>query len=328
MTATLTAAFPVRTADASAIDWHRLRRAAHFVVVLTMVVLGAVLLVRQAPMLGRGIASVANAHLAGLVLTGVLGAVTYVAAAVAMTAASGRSLPLRRTTATQLAAACTNRVTPAGIGGMATNIQYLERDGATRAEAVTAIGITSLASFVVHVSATLAALVVLGGPIGAPALALPAALALGAAGSIAVVARRSQRLRSWLASSLREARSAAAAVCADRRRLGLLLVGTLGVTFGHGLAFAAAVSACGSHLPILRTLAVFLAGSAVGSASPTPGGLGTLEAALVAGLAGVGAATAPAIAGVLAYRLITYWLPIIPGALALHLLRPKSLART
>jgi undecaprenyl-diphosphatase len=110
--------------------------------------------------------------------------------------------------------------------------------------------------------------------------------------------------------------------------LGRLLVGTLGVTFGHGLAFAAAVSACGVHVPILATVAVFLAGSAVGSASPTPGGLGALEAALVAGLAGVGAATAPAVAGVLAYRLITYWLPIIPGAVALHLLRPQTVVRT
>ena len=47
-------------------------------------------------------------------LAGLLVATTYVAAAVAITAASGRALPLGRTTAVQLAAVCTNRVAPPG----------------------------------------------------------------------------------------------------------------------------------------------------------------------------------------------------------------------
>ena len=46
---------------------------------------------------------------------------------------------------------------------------------------------------------------------------------------------------------------------------------------------------------------------------PTPGGLGAIEAALVAGLTGVGMDPAIAVAAVLSYRLATYWLPILPG---------------
>jgi undecaprenyl-diphosphatase len=38
-----------------------------------------------------------------------------------------------------------------------------------------------------------------------------------------------------------------------------------------------------------------------------------MEAALVAGLTGLGAPPGPAIAGVLTYRLITFWMPILPG---------------
>ena len=64
------------------------------------------------------------------------------------------------------------------------------------------------------------------------------------------------------------------------------------------------------------TVAVYLAGAAVASISPTPGGLGAMEAALVAGLTAVGAPTGPAVAGVLAFRLLTFWLPILPGWLA------------
>jgi undecaprenyl-diphosphatase len=41
-----------------------------------------------------------------------------------------------------------------------------------------------------------------------------------------------------------------------------------------------------------------------------------MEAALVAGLTAIGAAAGPAVAGVLAFRLLTFWLPILPGWLA------------
>jgi uncharacterized protein (TIRG00374 family) len=65
----------------------------------------------------------------------------------------------------------------------------------------------------------------------------------------------------------------------------------------------------------------YLGGSAVGAASPTPGGLGAVEAALVAGLTALGAPAGPAIAAVLMFRLATFWLPIAPGWFAFRRLR-------
>jgi glycosyltransferase 2 family protein len=66
---------------------------------------------------------------------------------------------------------------------------------------------------------------------------------------------------------------------------------------------------------------VYLGGSALAAAAPTPGGLGAMEAALVAGLTAFGLASGPAIIGVLAFRLVTFWLPILPGWLAFRSLR-------
>ena len=93
------------------------------------------------------------------------------------------------------------------------------------------------------------------------------------------------------------------------------------VTLGHGLAFATAATALGINAPILAILAVFLTGSAAAAVAPTPGGLGPLEAALAAGLGSLGAAIGPAVAAVLVFRLITYWFPVLPGAVALRVLR-------
>jgi uncharacterized membrane protein YbhN (UPF0104 family) len=76
-------------------------------------------------------------------------------------------------------------------------------------------------------------------------------------------------------------------------------------------------------------LPVIIACSAVtylasAAASPTPGGLGAIEAALVAGLTGIGVPPGPAVSAVLTYRLATYWLPVLPGWAALRLLQGRG----
>ena len=53
--------------------------------------------------------------------------------------------------------------------------------------------------------------------------------------------------------------------------------------------------------------------SLIGNAAPTPGGLGAVEAALVAALTGFGMKSGPAVSAVLTFRLATYWLPTLPG---------------
>jgi len=54
--------------------------------------------------------------------------------------------------------------------------------------------------------------------------------------------------------------------------------------------------------------------------------LGAVEAALVAGLTGVGVAAGPAVAGVLAFRLVTFWAPTVPGFWAFRLVRRRQWA--
>ena len=50
--------------------------------------------------------------------------------------------------------------------------------------------------------------------------------------------------------------------------------------------------------------------------TPTPGGLGGVEAGLVAGLVAYRVASADALAAVLVYRLVSYWLMLAIGAAA------------
>ena len=123
---------------------------------------------------------------------------------------------------------------------------------------------------------------------------------------------------------LRSAGTNLAQVAKSPAKLAMLFGGSAGVTLAYIGALTMAVNAFDGGIPIAKIGAVYLAASALAAATPTPGGLGAIEAALVAGLTGVGMASGPAVSTVLTYRLATYWLPILPGWLAWWYLQRKD----
>jgi undecaprenyl-diphosphatase len=256
---------------------------------------------------------------------------TYLMAAVALMGASPTRLALGRTWAVQVAAAFTNRLAPAGLGGMGTNIRYLVAAGTDRAGAATAVAVNSLAGFLVHATGVALVIPLLGATGGAHRL--PSAPDLPdhwelVVGAVAVLmaagaARWGRKLRR-LVQGVRSALSSLRALGSEPRRAAALFAGSAGITAGYALALMAAIQAFGGGVPATRVLAVYLGASAVAAVSPTPGGLGALEAALVAGLTGVGAAAGPSVAAVLVYRFVTYWVPVLPGLVLFRRLRARA----
>jgi len=111
----------------------------------------------------------------------------------------------------------------------------------------------------------------------------------------------------------------------DPKRLGMAMGGNVILTVGYGLSLWACVQALGVDIPLGTALLVYLSGNAVGSIVPTPGGLGAVEAAMVAGLTAAGVAGAVAVPAVLLFRVITFWAPIPLGWLALSSLQKRNL---
>jgi undecaprenyl-diphosphatase len=286
------------------------------------------LLLTQAGNVQTTLNAARRADIAWLMLAATSAALGYVMAAVALIGATPQPLALGRTSVVQLAGAFTNRLTPAGLGGVATNVRYLERAGSKRSAAVTAVGADATAGFVVHVL-MLAILLPLVGLRSSLRLPSPPdldaywAVAVFIVVSLAILGVWNWRRRFSSFAALWP-RADVAAIVRSPRRLLLLLGGSAGVTSAQAFVLVASLEALGVHLPVVTVVAVFVAGTALAAAAPTPGGLGALEAALVAGLAQVGAPTAPAIAAVLTARLIGYWLPVLPGWLAYRLLRQRE----
>ncbi|MCU1485245.1 MAG: hypothetical protein JWN67_1991 [Actinomycetia bacterium] len=253
---------------------------------------------------------------------------TYVMAALSLMAAAGGTLALGRTVAAQLAAAFMNRLVPAGVGAMSTNVRYLERAGRSTNGAVVAVGLDSVAGFVVHVAFLVATVVLVGTshqqfhvrgpdlPDNWPLLVLVAALLSALGIAIGMV-----RLRGRGRTAARRAVGQLAALTHDPGRAIRLLAASAGVTTAYALALCISVQATGGGPPIPSVLAVYVGGSALAAAAPTPGGLGAVEASLIAGLTAMGQPAAEAVTAVLVFRLFTYWLPVLPGALSFWALR-------
>ena len=83
-------------------------------------------------------------------------------------------------------------------------------------------------------------------------------------------------------------------------------------------AFAVSVRALGVDMPFVQAAALYMVANTIGSAVPTPGGVGGIEAALTAALLSVGVPSATAASIVLLFRLATFWLPTLPGYLFLR----------
>jgi uncharacterized membrane protein YbhN (UPF0104 family) len=74
-----------------------------------------------------------------------------------------------------------------------------------------------------------------------------------------------------------------------------------------------------AQLLLVNTLASLFAGF-----MPVPGGMGVAEAAYTAGLVALGVPNAPAMSTAIAFRMVTYYLPPVWGAVAMRWLRAHS----
>jgi glycosyltransferase 2 family protein len=260
----------------------------------------------------------------------VLSGVTYVAAAVGLAGGVPQRLPLAPTVQIQLASSFVNRVTPANVGGMALNVRYLQKAGVPPAEAVTGIGLNVFAGGIVHV----VLLVVFfawagrtGGGFAIPSsskLLVVIAVLLAVVGVVMATGMGRRLLKTKILPALKQSVASIGSLARSPQRLLALFGGSTGVTLAYIAALACSANAFDGNVSLAQVGAVYLGSSLIAAAAPTPGGLGAMEAALVAGFTGIGMDGAIAVATVLSYRLVTYWLPILPGWISFRLLERRN----
>lgn len=252
----------------------------------------------------------------------------------------------------QLAGNAFSRVVPAGAAaGAAVQYKMLTDIGIARAQVGSGLATASLIS-----TGTLFALPVLSLPAALAGTPIPSGLtqaawlggivfAVGfAAGWILLrhesmlraTGRAIQRARNRLLSSRPPATTLPDTLIRERDAI----LETLGDAWWKALLFAlgnwlfdylaliTAIAAVGSHVRPTLVLLAYAASMVLGMIPITPGGLGFVEAGLTGLLALAGVPAAQAALATLAYRLVSFWLPLPAGAVATALHRRRYRGRS
>ncbi|MGW7257332.1 lysylphosphatidylglycerol synthase domain-containing protein [Streptomyces sp. NPDC054834] len=303
----------------------RRRAYGHTAVCLAVLTCAAYLARRHWPLLETGALRLAVAD-QGWLLVGATAAVgTWAASALAQQGAVIRRLPGGRLVAAQFAACAANHVLPAGLGAGAVNLRFLMRCGLPPGRSASALAVKATAGALVRGALIAALAPFCPGLLRIPHVS-PAVLAAVLAAVVLVAGLLASplwpRCRAALATVLADIR----AVHARPHRAAALWGGSLGFAALHSLVLIAVTRAVALPLPPARVALLYLAASCAAALLPTPGGLGSLDAALGLALTASGAPAAAAASAVLGYRLLTVWLPLVPGLLVLGMLvRRKAL---
>lgn len=294
---------------------------------ISLVLLAAAcfLLLRQWHFVASSLHAARSANLFWLAAALSLSLLTYCIAALIYSLLALCPLHYLHTLLVELAASFANRLLPAGLGGLGLHGLYLYHQKHNTAQATAVVSVNNLVGITAHLS--LLALLIIFRPEVLQKLTThyPAvhwqyfAVTLLIAVALMLSAKTRHLVINFvnnLTMSLRRLRPT---------RIQSAFGAALLLTITYTLILVCVSRALGLHLGILRLFIIFSIGMLAGTATPTPGGLVGMEAGLYAGFVSYNVSPANAGAAVLLYRLITYWLPLIPGAISLMVARDRRI---
>lgn len=262
-------------------------------------------------------------------------ALSYFAAAMSLLGFVPERVPFLRTVAAQVAGSFVKIVAPAAVGGVALNTRFLQRAGVRPGLAVASVGASQLFGLGCHILMLLS-FGYLTGTEKTPSLS-PSRTVIAGLLTVAVlvlVVTSVPLLRKFVSTRVRSLFAGVVPRMLDVLQRPQKLItgigGMLLLTACFVMCLDASIRAFGNEettsLSLASVAVVFLAGNALGSAAPTPGGIGAVEATLTVGLIAVGLPKEVAAPAVLLYRLLTLWIPVLPGWLFFnHLTRKGAL---
>ena len=258
--------------------------------------------------------------------------ITYVAATGSLLGALPVRLAFFPALTAQVASSFANRVTPAKVGGVATNIRYMQKQGVPLATGVTAVGLNAVAGVIIHVSLIVVFTFLASSDNSNSSLPLPSTgvlivavlIAFGIIGLSLAIPLTRKLINTHVVPQLKSGLGTILELSKQPAKLALLFGGSAVITLANMGAMMASLIAFGSTAPLPIVGLLFLTGSAVANAAPTPGGVGVAEAALIAAFSTVDEAQI-VIPAVFLFRFVTFWLPILPGWISLDWMRRRDL---
>lgn len=248
----------------------------------------------------------------------IFSAVTYIGATMSLEGFVPEKLNSIRTFQAQLAASFATLVSPPTLGAVAVNVRYLQRAGLHPALAGASVGASQVMAFGTHLI-LLTIFGVLAGTqshleVSPPRWAIFIGIALIFLICLVLIVPVGRR---WALRRIQPIfKQVGPRMVTLAQRPTKILIGVGGIAIlnvAYCLSLYASVRAFGGGGSLAGIAIVYLAGSTIGQAAPTPGGIGAVEAVIAAGLTAAGVEAGIAVSATLLFRLFTFWLPTIPG---------------
>ncbi|NED97191.1 flippase-like domain-containing protein [Phytoactinopolyspora alkaliphila] len=243
---------------------------------------------------------------------------SFVGAAFAILGFVPEKVPFWRTVGAQVCLAFLRLIAPSTVGNVAVNIRLLTKAGVAAPLAAASVA----ANQVGNVAVTFPIIAALGFMSGSTAMAglepsqstlLIIVGVLVLAALLILIPPVRNRLRSVWSDFAERGLPRLLDVLSNPRKLAVAIGGIIMQAGALVLCFYACLRAVGGSADLAALAVVQMVGNTIGMAVPTPGGLGAVEAALTAGVSTIGVAATYAVPAVLLFRIVSFWLPIVPG---------------
>jgi uncharacterized membrane protein YbhN (UPF0104 family) len=230
-----------------------------------------------------------------------------------------KSLGFGSTYLVQIASAFAGKVLPVGLGSIGINYLYLRRQGCRQAVAATVVAVNNLLGFAGHGLWLLLVAVLLSRQ--AQVLKFDEAvngwIVLGAALGLIVLVVVIIALRKRLRRAIKDVLKQLGSYRSQPTKLPIALGASMTLTACNIAIVWFSAQALGVPLSIVAAAVALTTGILAQTVTPTPGGLGGVEAGLVGGLVISGVKFDTAVAVTILFRFVNYWLPLALGGLAL-----------
>ena len=283
---------------------------------------------------GDSLAAIKGASWGWVALTFIFAQLPMVAEAWALLGAVVGDLPFGRCVALE-----TSNSFTALVGGdvavFALRVRFFQRQGHDAEAAVSAGAIATTASWTAKSLLFLIAVPFAAGSFHAPSssggsqnavwIILVVILAAGIAAALVALVPRLRRLASSkIRPHLVNIWANVKTIATEPRKIVYVLGGSTLSQLLVVLALGTSLHAVGEHASIATLITVNTLAAIVGGAVPVPGGLGVVEAGLIAGLTSAGIPQDQAVAAVLIQRFCTAYLPPVWGFLTLTWMRRRE----
>ena len=221
------------------------------------------------------------------------------------------------------------------VAVFAVRVRFFQRQGSDAAAAVSSGAIATTSSWTAKTLLFLISIPFAAGTFHAPAssgghqkavwIVVGVVLAAGVAIAVVTLVPRVRRLASSrIRPHLVTIWSNVKTIATEPRKIFYVLAGSVLAQLLVAMALGTSLHAVGEHAGIATILVVITLASIVGGAVPVPGGLGVVEAGLIAGLTSAGIPQEQAVAAVFIQRLFTAYLPPIWGWFILAWMRRRE----